>query len=155
MERASCPFDGDFVHRISDDIVDLGLEPFTDAELAHLRALLADGTVRRFAAVVNHRRVGFVANALTLWRVPSEKLDAAGAALASSPSVSHCYARATQPDWPYALYAMVHARSEDDLSATVRTLAERIGAIVGQETKSLILPTIREYKKTSMRYFEK
>ena len=138
-----------------DDIVDLGLEPFTDAELARLRALLADGTVRRFGAVVNHRRVGFVANALTLWQVPPEKLDAAGAALASSPFVSHCYARATRPDWPYSLYAMVHARSEDDLSATVRNLAERVGAIVGAAAESLVLPTVREYKKTSMRYFEK
>ena len=137
---------------IPDDIVDLGLEPFSDEELSQLRALVGDGTIRRFGAVVNHRRVGFAANALVLWQVPPEKLDVVGAALAASPSVSHCYARAPQPDWPYTLYAMVHATSRESLDELIRQLSSAVERAAGGSSYRLVLETLREYKKVSMRY---
>ena len=137
---------------IPDDIVDLGLEPFSDDELSQLQALLADGTIRRFGAVVNHRRVGFAANALVLWQVPAEKLDAAGAALAAAPFVSHCYARAPQPGWPYTLYAMVHAMSKEALADQIRQLSASVEAAADGSPEHLVFETLKEYKKISMRY---
>ena len=137
---------------IPDDIVDLGLEPFSDEELSQLRALVADGTIRRFGAVVNHRRIGFVANALVLWQVPAEKLDAAGAALAAAPFVSHCYARAPQPDWPYTLYAMVHAMSKEALAEQIRQLSSSVKAAAGGSPECFVFETLKECKKVPMRY---
>lgn len=137
---------------IPDDIVDLGLEPFSDEELSQLRALVADGTVRRFGAVVNHRRIGFVANALVLWQVPAEKLDAAGAVLAAAPFVSHCYARAPQPDWSYTLYAMVHAMSKEALAEQIRQLSSSVKAAAGGSPECFVFETLKECKKVPMRY---
>ena len=93
------------------------------------------------------------ANALTAWRIPESVIDRVGEAFAASPSVSHCYARSTHPDWPYGLYAMVHAQSRDELLGIVRGLAETAGAVVGAEVGHRLLETVRECKKSSVRYF--
>ena len=164
-ERARCPFppervregctseDEMIVRRLQENIIDFGLEPFDGLDLARVRELAANGTIRRFGAIVNHRQVGFVANALTAWAVPVERLDAVGAAFAASPAVSHCYRRALQPGWPYALYAMVHAKSSEELADRIRELSKAVEDQAGAAVTPLVLPTRREYKKSSMRYF--
>jgi len=157
------------------DILDRGLTPFSSDEGGHagrvtlpgaacgghagrvtlpeLRALLSDGTIRRFGAFANHRKAGFAANALVVWQVPSDRLDAAGAALAASSSVSHSYARTPQADWPYNLYAMVHARTADELSATCEDLSQAVEKAACSPVPRQVLKTVREFKKSSMRYF--
>lgn len=146
------PADGALLRKLQGDILDLGLEPFSDAECRRLAELKANGTVRRFGAIANHRAVGFVSNALLAWRVPDERLDAAGAALAAAAPVSHAYAREPQDGWPSNLYAMVHARSEDELAIAVRDLAAAVAREAGSPCEPLVLPTRREYKKVSMMY---
>ena len=141
------------VRKFQEDVVGYGLTPFAPGELTRLREMVADGTIRRFGAVVNHRGIGYAANALTAWRVPAAAIDRVGEAFAGSPSVSHCYARAMRPGWPYGLYAMVHARSRDELLGIVRGLGETAGAIVGATVERRLLETVRECKKLSVRYF--
>ena len=141
------------VRKLQGDVVPLGLTPFAPGETDRIGAWLADGTIRRFGAMLNHRSVGFVANALTAWQVPEDRADAVGAALAASPHVSHCYRRLSRPGWPYGVYAMVHARSESALREALRALARSVGDVVGAETPPLALETLHEYKKASMRYF--
>ena len=165
VERARCPFpyehaqagcsaeDEMIVRRLQENILDFGLEPFAGMDLARIRELASNGTIRRFGVIVNHRQVGFVANALTAWQVPAERLDAVGAAFAASSAVSHCYRRELRPGWPYALYAMVHAKSAGELADRIRELSNAVEAKAGVAVTPLVLPTRREYKKASMRYF--
>lgn len=110
-----------------------------------VQAMLADGRLRRLAAVVDYRLLGYVANALVVWKIPPERLEEAGRRVASFPEVTHCYARAVAPAWPYNLYAMVHARSEEELGEIIRTL----DAAAGGEDR-VVLRTEREFKKTSV-----
>src|SRR3954447_15392027 len=56
--------------------------------------------MRRFSAVLYHRRAGFRANAMGVWRVPEERIDEVGDAFAHYEAVSHCYQRPTYEDWP-------------------------------------------------------
>jgi len=140
-----------FVRRMQGDILDRGPAPFAAGELEQVKALVADGTIRRFGAIANHRAVGFAANALVVWTVPSDRLDAAGAALSDSPFVSHCYVRTPQDGWPYNLYAMAHAHSETELEGLVRNLSEVVWKASGAAAP-LVLSTRREYKKSSMRF---
>jgi len=147
------PADLELVRRLQDDVIDRGLRPFDGLSLDRVRELLANGTIRRFGAVVNHRNVGYVANALTAWQVPESCLDAVGAELAKSAAVSHCYARVTRSEWPYGVYAMVHARSQAELDACCLDLSKAVEGVVGHAVEPLELETLREYKKTSMRYF--
>jgi hypothetical protein len=63
--------------------------------------------------------------------------------------VTHCYERVTREGWPFNLYAMIHRADW----TTARELFERLGSDIGRP-QGLMLGSLREFKKTSMRYFE-
>ena len=87
------------------------------------------GAIRRYVATFRQRHLGVRGNAMVVWNVPGEELDAAGRRLAAAPQVSHCYAREALPDFPYTLYSMIHG--PDD--ARCRDLVARLAAVVGTE----------------------
>jgi DNA-binding Lrp family transcriptional regulator len=116
--------------------------------LEQIRAWLDVGVVRRFGAVVRHRQAGVRANAMAVFQVDASRVDAAGRALAAHPDVTHCYRRPPLPDFPYTLYAMVHGGSEEAVRERVAAMAEEIDA----DARDALF-SIREFKKTSMRYF--
>ena len=114
------------------------------------------GVIRRVGAILRHGRAGYACNALTAWTVTpegtetrEEARDRVGEALAQNSHISHCYARHIVPEFPYPMFAMVHAASEEELQAT---LTELKAMLPTEEVR--ILPSVREWKKTSMRYFE-
>ncbi len=113
-----------------------------------IREWVDAGVIRRFGAVVQHQKLGYRAGGLAVFCVPPEKVDAAGEALAKHPEVSHCYRRPPLPDFPYSLFAMTHGRSEEAVRRTVERLAKEAGL-----TDYAVLFSVRELKKTSMRYF--
>jgi DNA-binding Lrp family transcriptional regulator len=116
--------------------------------LDRARGLLAAGIMRRFAALLHHRRAGFRANVMAAWSVPPERLEEAGARVAGFRAVTHCYVRATHPDWPYALFGMLHGRTREDCEATAAAIE---GAIMPEAT--VLLWTGREFKKTRLELF--
>jgi DNA-binding Lrp family transcriptional regulator len=83
-----------------------------DALLVHAADFLAVGWMRRYAAVLHHRRAGAAANVLAAWRTDAP--DALARRFVAFPAVSHCILRPAGPDWPYTLYTMVHGRDEAD-----------------------------------------
>lgn len=111
--------------------------------------LLAGGIMRRYGATLRHREAGYRANAMAVWQVPAERIGEAGRAAAGRSEVSHCYERpAYPPAWPYQLFTMVHARSEEELGRAVAALHELIRPL-----DAAVLPTVKEYKKARLRYF--
>jgi len=104
--------------------------------------------MRRFSAVLYHRKAGFKANAMGVWRVPEERVEEVGQVFAQYQAVSHCYQRPTYPDWPYSLFSMVHGRTVEECEAVLDAMAEETGL-----TDRLSLYSTREYKKTRVRYF--
>ncbi|HOX37881.1 MAG TPA: AsnC family transcriptional regulator [Candidatus Brocadiia bacterium] len=121
----------------------IGISEFDVIE--RVRAMLADGRMRRFAAVANHNELGFKNNALIVWSVSDEQIEQAGERIAAFPQVTHCYARSIAPDWPYNLYAMVHARSELEFDEILAALDAAAGT-----SNRVALRTEREFKKTSV-----
>ena len=117
--------------------------------LAQIRVWTATGLVRRFGAVLAHRRVGYRANGMAVFGVPRDRADAAGRMLAERPEITHCYRRPPLPDFPYNLYAMAHGRSEEAIRVLVDRLAQKIGA-----ADYALLFSMTEFKKSPMRYFE-
>lgn len=115
------------------------------ARILELRALKA---IRRFGAMVKHQKMGFAFNGMTVWNVDDGRLDEVGAAFAEKPYVSHCYTRLAKPTWPYKIYAMAHAQTQNELDGYVAELGEIAQA------EPLVLVSTKEYKKVSMRYFE-
>jgi siroheme decarboxylase len=104
--------------------------------------------MRRFAAVMNHRTAGFKANAMGVWAVPDDRLDEIGPAMAGFALVSHCYRRPTYPDWPYSVFTMVHGKHSRDCETTIAAIRDETGV-----DDYALLWSIKEYKKTRVRYF--
>ena len=106
------------------------------------------GIMRRYSAVLHHRRAGFKSNAMAVWKVPSERSEAVGKLMASSRWVTHCYERPTYPDFVYSHYTMIHATSNEQCEQVAREISE----VTGINDYKLLYST-REYKKTRVRYF--
>ncbi len=119
-----------------------------------LSSLKQHGYMRRFAAVLNHRVAGYTANVMVAWNITNAHVDRCGELLAGHEAVSHCYRRRRCDNWPYNLYAMVHARSKNDAMTLVLQMQRDINTIenIGDEQCALLW-TVKEYKKTRLKYF--
>ncbi len=115
--------------------------------LARCRSLKQRGIMRRFGAAINHRRVGFQANAMACWIAPPDKVDVAGQRLAARREVSHCYERQTNLLWHYNLFAMSHGHTREGC----REVAGEVSAETGLRHHVLLFST-REFKKTRVKY---
>lgn len=119
-----------------------------DELLGKANDLQRRGIMRRFSAVLYHRKAGFQANAMGVWKVPEERADEVGEMFAQYQAVSHCYLRPTYEDWPYNVFSMVHGRNVEECESVLDAMAEESGV---SERNSLY--STREYKKTRVRYF--
>ncbi len=116
-------------------------------EIAH--ELKSAGVMRRFATILNHRRAGFGANAMSVWAVPEEKGEEIGRQLAEFSAVSHCYLRPSYPNWSYNLFAMVHAKTQEECDALIEEMAQETGL---KEYGKLY--STKEFKKQRLVYFD-
>ena len=119
-----------------------------DEVLARLESLRERGGLRRVAAILYHRRAGFSANGMGVWRVPEGEELEIGRRMAAFRGISHCYQRPTYPDWPYSIFTMAHGRSKEECDAILDSIAEATGI---SERATLYSST--EFKKVRMLYF--
>ncbi|CAI8047483.1 Siroheme decarboxylase beta subunit [Geodia barretti] len=121
----------------------------TTAELFALAENFQERRImRRYSAVLHHRRSGFRSNAMIVWKVPPERSEEVGSIMAGHKAVTHCYERPTFPDWPYTHFTMVHATTPEGCEQYSQEISEATGI-----TERLALYSSREYKKTRVRYF--
>ena len=139
--------------------IDIVEEPFADITealgITHERLfeiateLKEAGVMRRFATILNHRKAGFGANAMSVWSVPEEKGEEIGKQLAEFSAVSHCYLRPRYENWPYNLFAMVHAKTQEECDTLIEEMAQETGL---KEYGKLY--STREFKKQRLTYFD-
>ena len=85
------------------------------------------GLFRRVGLVLNHRALGFRANAMLVLDVPDSQVDDAGRRLGQSPGINLCYQRPRiLPAWPYNLFCMMHGRQRDAVRARVDVLLNQL-----------------------------
>jgi len=107
------------------------------------------GIIRRIAAVPNHYALGYKGNGMTVWNVPDERIAELGKQVGALDFVSHCYQRPRYlPDWPYNLFAMVHAHNREEALLLVKKIADLLGEADGGHD---VLFSTRILKKTGMR----
>ena len=119
-----------------------------DRLLAHLEGMRERGALRRVAAILYHRRAGFSANGMGVWKVPEDEIDTIGPRMAAYRGISHCYRRPTYPDWPYSVFTMAHGRSKDECDAILDRIAEDTGI-----DERAVLYSSTEFKKIRLLYF--
>ncbi len=116
--------------------------------LEHLEGMRERGALRRVAAILYHRRAGFSANGMGVWKVPDERIDEIGPQMAAYRGISHCYQRPTYPDWPYSVFTMAHGRSKEECDAILERIAEETGI-----EERAVLYSSTEFKKIRLLYF--
>jgi siroheme decarboxylase len=116
--------------------------------LDHLTGMQERGLLRRVAAILYHRRAGFSANGMGVWKVAEENIHEVGRRMAAVRGISHCYQRPTYKDWPYSVFTMAHGRSKQECDAILDSIAEMTGI---EERATLYSST--EFKKIRLLYF--
>jgi DNA-binding Lrp family transcriptional regulator len=106
--------------------------------------------LRRVAAILFHRRAGFSANGMGVWKVPEDQILEVGGRMAAVRGVSHCYQRPTYADWPYSVFTMAHGRSKEECDAVLDSIAEENG--MGPDDRATLYSST-EYKKIRLHYF--
>jgi siroheme decarboxylase len=122
----------------------------TDDFLAHLEGMKDRKILRRVAAILYHRRAGFSANGMGVWKVPEDQILEVGGIMAATRGISHCYQRPTYDDWPYSVFTMAHGRSKEECDAVLDSIAETCE--MGPDDRSTLYSST-EYKKIRLHYF--
>jgi DNA-binding Lrp family transcriptional regulator len=119
-----------------------------DRLLAHLERMQERRLLRRVAAILFHRRAGFSANGMGVWRVSEERIMELGPRMAAFRGISHCYQRPTYEDWPYSIFTMAHGRSKQECDSILESIAAETGV-----TERATLYSSTEFKKIRLLYF--
>ena len=120
-----------------------------EALVEQMRGMVDRRLLRRVAAILFHRRAGFSANGMGVWRVPDERVLELGPRMAAFRGISHCYQRPTYADWPYQIFTMAHGRSKAECDAILDAIAGEIDAIEDRA----VLYSSTEFKKIRLLYF--
>jgi len=144
--------------KIIQDNIPISLTPFKDiAEklniseeevINRIEKMIENKTIRRLGAILKHQKAGITANGMIVWNVPDEKAEEIGNKLAEFREVTHCYERPRQKNWPYNLFTMVHGKNREQCKLIAKKLSEAVNV-----KDYDILFSIKEFKKSSMKYF--
>jgi DNA-binding Lrp family transcriptional regulator len=140
MEPVERPYD--------EAAAELGLD--VEGLLTHLQGMVDRKILRRVAAILYHRRAGFSANGMGVWKVPEPEIMETGRRMASFRGISHCYQRPTYEDWPYSVFTMAHGRSKEECDAILDSIATECG--IGPDGRATLYSST-EYKKIRLHYF--
>jgi len=124
-------------------------EPQVLAQIANWQQT---GLIRRFGLVVKHRKLGYNANAMVVWNIDSEKVDAVAAKLAKREEVSLCYRRPRRlPDWPYNLFCMIHGTDKNIVLQQIEEITKQLSL---NNIEKDILFSYKAYKQKGASYFK-
>lgn len=116
-----------------------------DEVLRRLTALNDAGVIKRLGLIVRHHELGYAANAMAVWDVADDEIDAVGRRVGKIDFVTLCYRRPRRlPDWPYNFFCMIHGRDP----AVVLEQVEAVTRIAGlADRPSAVLFSRRRFKQ--------
>ena len=118
--------------------------------LTRLNDLIDKRAISRFGCILRHRAIGYRANAMAVWDVPDDRVDAIAERLAAVDVVTLCYRRARRkPDWPFNLFAMIHGRDRNIVLTQIKAAALASGLTGFQ---SAVLFSTRCFKQSVAQY---
>ena len=96
--------------------------------IARMNRLRTQGLISRMGVIVNHRQLGYRANAMVVIDVPDALVDRIGGHISRFKFVNLCYQRPRQGErWPYNLYCMIHGKSRERVLDQLQNLIESCG----------------------------
>lgn len=123
------------------------------AVISTLQQWLDEKLIKRLGLVVNHKKIGYHANAMVVWNIADDQVDRIGQAIKVSGKVTLCYRRPRRlPDWPYNLFCMIHGRDRASVVERIEALAEEVGL---ESTQRHVLFSTRQFKQRGGHYAPK
>lgn len=99
-----------------------------DEVLSRLSKLKKLGVIKRLGVIVNHRQLGYKANAMVVFDVPDVLVKQIGEHISQFSFVNLCYQRPRQGElWPYNLYCMIHGKNREKVLQQLQHLTESCG----------------------------
>lgn len=84
--------------------------------------------IKRLGVIVNHRQLGYKANAMVVFDVPNSLVDQVGEHISQFNFINLCYQRPRQDKpWPYNLYCMIHGKNREKVLQQLDHLIESVG----------------------------
>lgn len=121
--------------------------------IEHIKQMQDRGDIKRLGLVVRHRQLGYTANAMVVWDIPDETVDAMGECFGEFDFVTLSYRRPRRlPDWPYNLFCMIHGQDRDDVLQNLQQLINRCDA---QQIPHSVLFSNRCFKQRGAVYIHK
>lgn len=118
--------------------------------IERIGALQDSGVIKRMGIVVRHHELGYTANAMVVWDVPDDQVDAIGDRLGSQSCVTLCYQRPRQlPEWPYNLFCMIHGRKRERVLDNIKQIVDSLGL---QQIPHKILFSGKRFKQRGAKY---
>lgn len=106
--------------------------------------------IKRFGLVLNHHKLGYVANAMVVWDVPDAAVEAVAAALIKFSGVTLCYQRPRRlPQWGFNLFCMIHGKNRADVLAYIDGIVQQEKL---QHIERKVLFSTFQYKQRGGRY---
>ncbi len=118
--------------------------------LGFIQDAITDGKIKRMGMVLNHHKLGFVANAMVVWDVPDCVVDKVGNILGKQKCVTLCYQRPRQlPEWRYNLFTMIHGKKRQEVLAHLSQIIDNNAL---HEYPRDVLFSVRKFKQGGARY---
>lgn len=122
------------------------------AVIEHIERLQQRGDIKRFGIVVRHRKLGYRSNAMVVWNIDDDQVDALGECFGQFDFVTLSYRRPRHlPDWPYNLFCMIHGQ---DRQAVLNNLAFMISRCQVQHIQHEVLFSSRCFKQRGAIYVQ-
>ncbi len=123
----------------------------TETEVLKRLALLKQqGVIKRLGVIVNHRRLGYKANAMVVFDVPDTLISQIGGHVSQFSFVNLCYQRPRQgQQWPYSLYCMIHGKNRETVLQQLEYLKQSCGL---SQCKSEVLFSKQCFKQRGALY---
>ena len=110
------------------EVIGTQLELSEDEVISRLSRLKQQGLIKRMGVIVNHRRVGYLANAMVVFDVPDDLVKQIGGHVSQFNFINLCYQRPRQGEqWPYNLYCMIHGKNRKKVLYQLDHLIESCG----------------------------
>jgi len=121
-----------------------------DEVVKRISSLIERGIFKRFGVVVRHHELGYRENAMVVWDIADDKVQAVGNQIKSYPFITLCYRRPRQlPEWRYNLFCMIHGKSRDEVTQLLQgMIAENDWCDVPYE----VLFSKRRFKQCAANY---
>jgi DNA-binding Lrp family transcriptional regulator len=93
--------------------------------IQRLQALKQQGLIKRLGVIVNHRKLGYQANAMVVFNIPDADVTRIGNKISQFDFINLCYRRPRHEElWPFNLFCMIHGKTRETVLQQLENLIQ-------------------------------